>query len=97
MPGRAKVGDVKDDLNRTTVEVLMTAQGIDSYSDLSRRMERVSGRKLDRSYVSRVMRGDRPAQPSFIVACAGALKVPTIAITGQGVDISIEDELEASA
>lgn len=88
---------MKDDLNRTAVEMLMVSKGIDGYADLARRMERVSDRSFERSYVSRVMRGDRPAQPSFIVACAGALKVPTIAVTGEGIDISIEDELEASA
>lgn len=88
---------MKDDLNRTTVAALMETKGIDGFADLARRMERASDRTFERSYVSRVMRGDRPARPSFIVACAAALKVPTIAVTGEGIDISIEDELGASA
>jgi len=71
----------------------MVSKGIDGYADLGRRMERASRdagneRTFERSYVSRVMRGERPAQPSFIVACARALGLPTVAITGQGIELT---------
>lgn len=54
----------------------MTALGIDSYAELAR----LAG--MERSYLSRVMRGERPAQPSHIVALASALKVPVLALMG---------------
>lgn len=90
----------QDDLNRSTVEALMAALGIDNYSDLARRMERASldmgaPRRWERTVVSRVLRDKRAAQPSFVVACAAALRVPTVAITGQGIDVSLQDELVA--
>lgn len=67
----------------------MVALGIDGYSDLGRR----SG--IERTYLSRVMRGKRPAQPSQIVAIARALKVPVIAILGPADDVAL-DEAAAS-
>jgi hypothetical protein len=83
---------MQDDLNRASVEALMEKDGIDGYAVLARRMEKVSDRTFERSYVSRVMRGERPAQPSFIVAAAKALRVPTVAITGHGIDLDELDE-----
>ena len=98
MPKRANNQDVaqNDDLNRVAVEALMRARGVDGYSDLARRMERALAhtpheQTFERSYVSRVLRGERAAQPSFVVACARALQVPTVAITGEGVDIALEE------
>lgn len=82
----------KDKLNRAAVEALMRAKGIDGYAHLARRMSSASeDRSFERSYVSRVLRNERPAQPSFIVACARALGEPTLAITGEGVTITDED------
>lgn len=74
-----------DDLNRDALHALMRAKGIDGYADLARRAG------LDRTYVSRIMRGDRPAQPSTIVAFARAVRESTLAITGAGIDLSIAD------
>lgn len=74
----------------------MRTQGIDGFAELARRMEHASDRTFERSYVSRVMRGERPAHPSFIVACARALREPTIAITGQGIEFTDAD-LEAAS
>lgn len=85
-----------DDLNRAAVEALMASKGIDGFADLARRMSKDSERSFERSYVSRVMRGERPAHPSFIVACARALREPTVVITGQGFEIT-EADLEAAS
>lgn len=63
-------------LNRAAVESLMEALGVDSVAELARR----SG--IERSYLSRVMRGARPVRPSHVVAIARALQVPTIALIG---------------
>lgn len=67
-----------DRLNREAVTALAEALGVDGVSDLARR----SG--IERSYLSRILKGDRPAQNSHIVAIAAALKVGPIAITGPG-------------
>jgi transcriptional regulator with XRE-family HTH domain len=80
-----------DDLNRAALEALMRAKGIDGYADLARRS------KLDRTYVSRIMRGQRPAQPSTIVAFAQAVRESTLAITGTGIDISIADLVDEAS
>lgn len=64
------------DLNLAAVESLMAARGIDNYSELARRAG------IERSYLSRVMRGLRPAQNSHVVALACALQVPPIALLG---------------
>lgn len=74
-----------DDLNREALHALMAARGVDGYAQLAKRAG------LERTYVSRILRGERPAQPSQIVAFARALKVSTLAITGQGIDISVTD------
>lgn len=82
-------------LNRATVESLMEALGIDSVAELARR----SG--IERSYLSRVMRGRRPVQPSHVIAIARALQVPTIAIIGpadpEAALAALTDETEAVA
>jgi len=83
------VGAAGDDLNRTSLEALMVARGVDGYADLAKRTG------VERSYVSRILRGERPAKPSQIVAFARALQVPTLAITGTGIDISVEDLVDA--
>lgn len=63
-------------LNIAAVEALMVPLGIDSYAELGRRAG------IERTYISRIMRGKRPAQPSHIVALAAALKVPVVALLG---------------
>jgi transcriptional regulator with XRE-family HTH domain len=64
------------DLNVQTVEALSQTLGIDSYAELARRA------KMDRTLVSRILRGDRPALPSHVIALATALKVPPIVLLG---------------
>lgn len=91
VPDRAKVPDVAeptDNLNRDAVHALMEALGVDGYAQLAKRTD------LERSFISRVMRGERTAQPSTIIAIARALKVPTIAITGQGIDIAAQEIID---
>lgn len=78
-----------DDLNREAVHALMAALGIDGYAQLARRTG-----ELDRTYLSRIMRGERPAQPSHIIALARALKVSVLAITGQAVDIEAQTVID---
>lgn len=63
-------------LNLASVEAWRVARGIDSISELARR----SG--IDRSYLSRIMSGKRPALPSHVAALAGALKVPPVVLVG---------------
>ena len=41
---------------------------------------------IERTYLSRIMRGERPAQNSHVIDLARACKVPPIAITGPGID-----------
>lgn len=80
-----------DDLNRFALTALMGCRGIDGFAHLAKR---AGG--LDRTYVSRIVRGDRPAQHSHIVAFAQALKVSTLAITGTGLDIEAAEIIEAA-
>lgn len=47
-------------LSQEAVELRCTALGIDSISELARRLG------VERSYLSRVLRGERPAQPSLV-------------------------------
>lgn len=68
--------DQEFSLNRSAVEALMKTLGIDNYAELGRRAG------IERTYLSRIMRGERPAQASQIVAIARALKVPLIAVLG---------------
>lgn len=63
-------------LNRDTVDALMRALGIDSYAELAKRAG------LERSYVSRVMRRERPALPSHVIAFSRALMVKPIVLLG---------------
>lgn len=76
----------KPTLNVATVEALMTALGIDGYAELGRRAG------IERTLVSRILRGKRVAQPSHITALARALKCPPIALMGP----ADEDEDEAA-
>lgn len=80
-----------DDLNRAALVALLTARGIDGYAHLAKRAD------LERTYVSRIVRGERPAQHSQIVAFARALRVSTLAITGAGIDIEAAEIVEAVA
>lgn len=77
-----------DDLNREAVHALMAALGIDGYAQLAKRAD------LERTYVSKIMRGQRKAQPSQIVAFASALKVSPLAITGQGIDVEAQEIID---
>lgn len=54
-------------LDVDTVKRTAVSLGIDSVSELARR----SG--IDRAHLSRVMRGQRPAKPSHLLALAEAL------------------------
>lgn len=63
-------------LNRSAVLALMEARGIDSVAQLARRAD------MERSYLSRVLDGKRPAHPSHVLALARALKVAPIALLG---------------
>lgn len=56
-------------LDQEAVTDLAAARGIDSVSELARRCG------ISRPYLSRVLRGERPAQPSQIIAIAEALDV----------------------
>ncbi len=80
-----------DDLNREALLALMSARGIDGFAHLAKRAG------LERTYVSRIIRGERPAQPSQIVAFAQALKVSTLAITGKGIDLEAAEIIEAAS
>lgn len=80
-----------DDLNRHALVALMECRGIDGFAHLAKRAE------LERTYTSRIVRGDRPAQPSHIVAFARALKVSTLAITGTGLDIEAAEIIGEAA
>lgn len=77
----------KTQLNLTTVSVLMVALGIDSTAEMARRTG------MDRTYLSRVLRGLRPAQPSQVIAIARALRVPPIAIIGPSDPTEVTDFL----
>lgn len=68
-------------LNRANVRIHMVRLGINSIAELSRRVADVD-KSIERSYLSRVLKGDRPAQPSHVVALAKALQVPPIALLG---------------
>ena len=80
-----------DTLNRDTVHALMDALGIDGYADLARR----SG--IERTYLSRIMRSERPAKPSHVISIASACKVPPIAITGPGTDPAAAEAMGAAS
>lgn len=80
-----------DDLNRFALTALMACRGVDGFAQLAKR----SG-GLDRTYVSRIVRGERPAQQSHIVAFARALKVSTLAITGTGIDLEAAEIIGAA-
>jgi transcriptional regulator with XRE-family HTH domain len=54
-------------LDSEAVNRLAAAKGIDSVSELARRCD------LNRPYLSRILRGARPAYPSHILALAEAL------------------------
>lgn len=88
-----------DPLNREAVKALMDARGIDGIAHLARRIARVAGEDAapERSYLSRVLAGERSAPPSLIVAIAAALKVPTLAIIGPDLDGDAEEVIEAAA
>jgi transcriptional regulator with XRE-family HTH domain len=64
-----------DNLNRAAVQALAEAKGINSTAELARR----SG--IDRPHLSRILAGQRTAQPSQVLAIAEALQVAPIAIT----------------
>lgn len=81
----------KPSFNRQAVETLCVAHGIDSYAELARRCGK------DRTYVSRVMRGERPAQPSLIVAIAKELGVAPLALLGPSDPEAAEADLLAAA
>lgn len=101
MPGRAKLAGVakKDNLNRDTVDALMEARGVDGVAHLRRRIAHVAGEEAapERSYLSRVLRGERPASPSLIILIAQALKVPAVAIMGDELDPDAEEVIQAAA
>ena len=59
-------------LNISLVHRLMPACGIDSTSEMSRRTG------IERTYLSRILRGQRPAQPSQVLAIGRVLRVPPI-------------------
>lgn len=82
----------KPPLNLKTVHVLMSALGINSYSDLARRMG-----DTDRTYLSRVLRGQRPPQPSIVLSLARALKVAPVVLLGPDDPDEAEAELVAAA
>lgn len=63
-------------LNIEGALALAKALGIDSTSELSRRTG------IERSYLSRILKGDRPAQASHVRALAQALKVAPVALLG---------------
>lgn len=63
-------------LNTEVVAALMRGLGIDSKSDMARRTG------IERTYLSRILRGQRPAQPSQVNSIARALKVSPIAVIG---------------
>lgn len=63
-------------LNVEGVRALMDARGVDTVSDLARRAG------IERTYLSRILDRQRPAQPSHVRALAGALKVAPIALLG---------------
>jgi len=64
-------------LNTEAVTELAAALGIDSVSELSRR----SG--ISRPHLSRVLRGERPAQPSQVLTLAEVLGVEPSALLKQ--------------
>jgi transcriptional regulator with XRE-family HTH domain len=75
------------DLNLEAVAALMVATGVDSNAEMARRTG------IERSYLSRVLRGERPAKPSHVVLIARALRVPPIAIVGPSDAAAVEAEL----
>lgn len=81
----------RDNLNRDAVRALMEARGVDSMSDLARRS------KIERTYLTRILNGDRAAQPSHLVAIAAALKVPPMAVTGPGIDPAAAEIIEQAS
>jgi transcriptional regulator with XRE-family HTH domain len=80
-------------LNVAGVQALARALGIDSTSDLARR----SG--IERTYLGRILSGERPAQPSHVRAIAAALKVAPIALLGNDDPALVEalDQAEAAS
>ncbi len=63
-----------DRLDRAAVEDLIVELGIDTIAELSRR----SG--IDRTSLTRILSGSRPAQNSHVVALARGLGVPASSI-----------------
>lgn len=84
-----------DQLNRDAVLALMEAKGINGFAHLARRIAAISseGEAPERSYLSRVLRGERTAPPSLVVLIALALKVPAPAITGSDLDADAVEAL----
>lgn len=68
-------------LNHTLLDERMVRLGIDNYSALARRVI-VNGKPIERSYLSRVLRGQRPVQPSLVLALAEALNCSPVALLG---------------
>lgn len=85
-----------DDLNRAALLALMACRGIDGFAQLAKRARGDDDRPLDRTVVSRIVRGERPALQSHILAFARALKVSTLAITGTGIDIEAAEIIAAA-
>lgn len=56
-------------LDIEAVQELAAERGIDSVSELARRCG------LDQSYMARILRGDRPAQPSLVLKLTEVLGV----------------------
>lgn len=54
-------------LDTEAVTRLAAQRGIDSVSELARRCEK------DRAHLSRILRGQRPAKPSHVIALADVL------------------------
>lgn len=63
-------------LNTTAVWDIAHGLGIDSIAELARLAD------IERSYLSRVLGGQRPAKPSHVTKLARALRVAPVAILG---------------
>lgn len=66
----------KATLNTEAIELRCEALGIDSVSELARRVG------VERSYLSRVLRGERPAQPSLVNRLAEVLNCRRLTLLG---------------